>query len=499
MPISISRYVNITSAVAGQASVSRRDLIARLFTTNELIPTETVVEFTSLDDVGTRFPTTSEEYRRAAFYFGFISKNITRPRRISFARWANVDTAPQVFGSSHDNLAQLQTITGGQINISFGGVLLALTGIDFSGASSLADVATIMQTAVQTGTGTVFTAATVTYNATAGRFELEGGATGNSIVEITAGTTGDVAESLGWLSGAIVSNGVIAQSVTQVLSQTTELSNNFGSFRFINTLTDDQVVEAATWNEGQAPNVVFQFHHGTLPADAAALSAALNGIGGVGVTLLSADLDQYPEMLPMAILAATDYSLPGAAQNYMYQRDDRLTATVTTNADANLYDGLGINYYGNTQQAGQIISFYQRGFLFGSGNDIRDMGAYANEQWLKDSIGVDFLNLQLASSISANEEGRVSALGVIQETIDLALVNGSILAGGTLTNLQRASVSEISGDPLAFQQVETSGYWVTVRFQDRVVNGVTESVLVYTLIYNDDDVVRSIEGTHALI
>ena len=199
------------------------------------------------------------------------------------------------------------------------------------------------------------------------------GETASVEISVAAGAANDVAGPLGWLVGATVSAGLAAaQTVTEALTETTQITNNFGSFRFIPALTQAQVVEAATWNDAQ--NVLFQFHHGVLPADAAAISAAVLTIGGTGLTLLSPTAtNDYPEMIPMAALAATNYSRPNSTINYMFQQASNVAVTVNTTANANLYDGLRVNYYGNTQTAGQMISFYQRGLLMGIGTDPLDM------------------------------------------------------------------------------------------------------------------------------
>ena len=227
MPISFDRYVRITSGVGGGAAVRRRDLIARFFSTNELTPTSSVLEFRNADDVGAYYGTTSGEFLRSAFYFGFVSKTISRPNLISFGRWANADTAPQIFGTTPGTLAQLQLITAGTFTLNLGGTDLALTGLDFSGDSALADVASTLQTAIRTGTGAVFTSATVTYNAIGQRFELTGGETGAAVVTVTAGTTNDAAGALGWLGSAVLSNGVVAESITDTLRLSAEMTNNF--------------------------------------------------------------------------------------------------------------------------------------------------------------------------------------------------------------------------------------------------------------------------------
>lgn len=497
MPISFRRYVDITSGVGAGAAVAQRQLIARLFTTSVEVPTDTVMEFTDLADVATVFQTTSEEYRRAQFYFGFVSKNITRPKRIAFARWADTATPPTVLGTTHGTLAQLQAITAGAFNIQIGATLHAMTGINLSTATSLSDVAGLIQTAVRTGTGTVFTAATVTYNATRSRFEFVGGDTGDNTITVTAGASNDVAASLGWLAGASVSNGSDAQTVTDVLTVTTQTTNNFGSFAFIPALTQDQVVEAATWTDAQ--NVMFQFHHAVLPADSSAISTAVSSFGGTGLTLESPTAtNEYPEMLPMAALAAIDFSRPNSTINFMFQQASGLSVTVNTTADANLYDGQRVNYYGNTQTAGQMISFYQRGLLMGTDTDPLDMNTYANEQWLKDRAGQRLMELLLNVKVSANTEGRGQALSVIRPVIDEALLNGVISVGRTLTSVQQIFITEITNDPLAWQQVQTSGYWVDAVVQADPQN-VGQFIISYTLVYAKDDVVRRVDGSHVLI
>ena len=91
MPIPISNYVAITSGIGGGAVVGQRNLGALIITGNTLCPTGTILTFTSAAAVGTYFGTSSEEYKRAVFYFGWVSKSISSPTQISFWFW-NIDT-----------------------------------------------------------------------------------------------------------------------------------------------------------------------------------------------------------------------------------------------------------------------------------------------------------------------------------------------------------------------------------------------------------------------
>lgn len=499
MAISFSKYVNITSGVGGNSGVRRRDLIGRIFSDNPLIPTGSMIEFTSLDDVLAYFGSTSEEYKRAAFYFGWISKNITRAKKIAFARWVKVASAPRIYGVvKAQALASWTSITAGSFGLSLGGVANTISGLNFSAATSLADVASIIQTAIRAKTGVQWTSATVSYNATSGRFEFVGGSAVAAAVAVTAGAGGsDIAGQLGWLTGAIVSDGALAETVTDTISKSAQASDNFGSFLFIPALTLDQVTEAAVWNDAQ--NNKFMFCVPVAAADVTAYSSALMSYSGVAVTL-SGPSGEYHEMIPMIILAATDYYKRASVQNFMFQQFG-VTPTVVNTVEANAYDALRANYYGRTQTAGQFLDFYQRGVLMGLSTDAVDQNTYANEMWLKDAAGSQIMELLLSvSRVSANNTGKAQLQSILQSVIDAALHNGTISVGKALNQTQKLYIAEMTGDDLAWCQVESLGYWMGVTFETFVTtDGRTEYKAVYTLIYSKDDAIRMVDGKHVMI
>lgn len=502
MPINFNRYVNITSGVGAPTVVATRELIGRLFTTNELLPTETNIDFTTLEQVGDYFGTDSVEYLRAQFYFGFISKNITSADKISFARWADEDTAPQIFGAPiTTTLSQFQAISTGAFSMTLGTVTNVVSGINFSAASSLANVASIIQTAIRTKTGTQWTGATVVYNAVSGGFDFVGGDTSvAAIITVQAPGTGvDISNLIGWITGAIWSNGVQEESITDTLTNSAQSSNNFGSFLFMPTLTQDEIVETATWNDTQ--NVLYQYMVPVTLSTYAAISAAILGFGGCAMTLLNALAPaEYPEMLPMAVLAATDYDQPNSVVNYMYQIA-ALTPSVSDDATANLLDAARVNYYGVTQDAGQDVSFYQRGFLTGGLTDPLDMNTYANEQWLKDAIGASLMNLLLVlGKISANNQGRAQVISNITNNVQLAKTNGTISVDKPLTTNQILYITQITNDTRAWRSVQSDGSWLNVVIIPFTgPSNITEFKMSYVLVYSKNDVIRKIDGTDILI
>jgi hypothetical protein len=234
--------------------------------------------------------------------------------------------------------------------------------------------------------------------------------------------------------------------------------------------------------------------------DTAAYSADLAGVGGVALTLAPL-ASEYPEMVPGMIAAATNYNAPNSVQNYMYQQFN-LTASVADGTTAELLDGLGINYYGQTQSNGQRISFYQDGVLTGAevSTNITAMNVYVNEAWLKSAAEAALLQLLLTlPKISANNFGRGQILVILQSVINIGLSNGAISVGSILSAVQKMYITQIANDPNAWYQVQTNGYWVNVVIETYIESSITKYKAVYTLIYKKDDVVSKIEGSHILI
>lgn len=501
--IPFSKYVSITSGVGGASQVANRELIGRIFSESLLISADSVLEFNSADDVSSFFGASSDEAARAAFYFDYVSASISAPQKLSFSSFAPSGRAPRVYGGPlPSSLAQLQAVIAGTIKFNFGASTVTLTAIDFSTAVSLAQVATLLTAEFAADADPNVAATTVSYDATNNRFVIAGSLldlTSMSFDQIGAGVT-DVGAKMGLYTslGAINVTGVAAaQTPLEALQASINISNNFGSFVFSSELTISEHGDIAEYNSGL--NVLFQYMVPVALADYVSWSAALIGYAGTGLTL-SVTAGEFPEMVPMIQLAATDYLRRNATVNYMFKQF-ALTPSVTTEALSDALDAARVNYYGATQTAGQTLAFYQRGVLMGAATDPLDMNVYANEQWLKDSVGASLMSLLLGTGrVPANEEGRLQILSVVQDSIDLAIFNGTISIGKTLTTAQRLFVTQQTGDDLAWHQIQGLGYWVDAVIQSYVAeSGITEYKAVYSLLYSKDDAIRFVSGTHSLI
>ena len=160
-----------------------------------------------------------------------------------------------------------------------------------------------------------------------------------------------------------------------------------------------------------------------------------------------------------------------------------------------------VNCYGETASAGQKLAFFQRGYLQGGATAPLDMNVHANEQWFKAFLSSRLLSLQLSmGKIPANNDGRGMALGQVIEGVNLAKFNGTISVGKDLNVAQQIVITQLSGDPDAWRDVQVNGFWADVQIAERIgESGVTEYVAQYTVAYSKNDVMRKIEGSHNLI
>lgn len=505
--ISQSRYINIVSGVGAGAAVAQRQLIMRAITQNSVLPPGVVGQFGTATAVGAYFGTNSEEYKRALAYFSFISKSITSPQLISFARWVNAPIAPMIVGDTIAKvLASFVAITAGTLTLNDGATAVPVTGLNFSTATTLTQVATILQTALNALTDVQLKNSTVTFNTNTNQFVLTGSTTGSGTLSASAtGLNSDVSGLLGWTTGGtVLVAGQAADTAAVAVAKSAGISNNFGSFVFCTPATPLQntdIAAIAQWNDAQ--NNMYIYSVPTPLSNLATLYALVSGYSGCALNVLSTtQANDYIEQSPCEILAATNYNAVNAGQNYMFYQFANRNITVTDDNTANTVDASRGNYIGATQNAGQILAFYQRGVLCGGNTAAVDMNTYANEMWLKSAISSQLMSLFLnVPIVPASPIGQGQILAVIQSQVDQAKTNGVISPGKTLSTVQQLYITQVSGDPNAWRQVQNIGYWLNVTFSSYVNTNtqLTEWMANYTLIYSKEDAIRLVDGNDILI
>ena len=508
MTIPNSKYVAITSTTANTQSVSNKELIPRVFTTNPLFATNTVYEFTSSANVSSFAGALSAEAQFASEYFGWVSKRGNQAQKISFMRYSLEALAPYIYSTQAlTPIATLKEISDGSMNINMGGTSYTISNINFSSIASYSDVASALQTAIQanSGGGTLWTAATVEYQASNNSFILTGGETGaNEINYATTASSGtDISGLIGWsqATAPVLSNGIETQTITDVLNNSIQLSTNYLTYGFLNS-TDayNNLALIGAWNNEQNNEYRFCFDVGasnyqeaiTTCANYSGLTANYNinyGLSGIN-----------PAWIMTAILpATTNYNATNGVKNYMFQEFPQQAIAVGINDDGTLYqtlDNLCINYNGQTQKSGKTLAFYQDGF----NTDSTDSAIYDNEAWLKDSISTDILNQFIGTDfISADNDGIATISGILQSNCDKALNNHVFSKGKTISTTQQAYITQLTGDENAWLDIQNNGYKYTIEISTQTVGNKTIYTANYLLIYLKNDVIRKVIGSDILI
>ena len=119
MSIPMKKYVAITSAEANTNGAVRKELIARIFTTNPLFAANTVYEFTDSSDVADFAGTSSIEAKIASAYFSWISKTANQAKKISYMRYSTEPLAPFIYSTNKITpLATFKSITDGSMVVN---------------------------------------------------------------------------------------------------------------------------------------------------------------------------------------------------------------------------------------------------------------------------------------------------------------------------------------------------------------------------------------------
>nr|DAJ72145.1 MAG TPA: tail sheath protein [Caudoviricetes sp.] len=501
--ISQNKYVAITSGVGGQAAVSAREPILRLYTTNNLMPTGTVLEFQNAAGVGDYFGFNSREYAIAQRYFGFVSSQQQSPSKISFCADISNGKAPFVRASSAPALLSVfQSVKDGAFTLSMAGLTAEISGLDFSSAKSYADVAQAVQTKIRAAqtASTMWTGAVFAFDAEQGVFTLTGGeVAAGAIVALTAGTGGtDISPMLKMdqNSAPVVSQGVGATAYGQMLSESLSLSNNYGTFAFLNQPEKEAIVQIAQWTQAQnlAGGMYLQ---PVAKEDYQTVQKLVKDFSGTALIADAFTPYSLAWLVPACVAAATNFNRVNGTQNYMYKQLSGVESSVNTDSEFDALTAARVNFYGSTQQAGTQIAFFQPGSLQG---DVEDMGVFMNELWLKDAATVEFLNYQLAvSKWPANSSGKAIGDGLLQGVIERAKKNGTIAQGKALTSTQKAYITSLTGDEDAWLSVYSEGYYLYSQIVPVTTGVNTVYEYQYTLVYSKGDSVRKVTGTHTLI
>lgn len=497
MSIPITEIVNLTPRVLAGGS-SALPFNGLLLTTDPLLPVDTVKQFTNASEVATFFGYDSDAYKAALVYFNGYNNSLQKPSTLLFFRHMDQDAAAFVRGQPSEDegklLANLKSITNGEITVHLGPTAAELTGLSFSKCTSLSECAGVLQDALNTaGTKAQNTAqatAEVDYSSQTKAFTITSGQTGSTVaVDYAEGGLADVL-GLSEATSATLSYGGSARSYSETLDKAVALRGTFVSFSTVEEVTNAaDAQELAEWcnNKSTAGDqYLYAFFTtdvtltGANVAQASAVGTArvgearlVNAGGGAdilanfaaknyeGVVAVYGDV-RYAAFI-MGCAASIDWEQNNSTITLAFKRQNALEATVTDAQSARALEALKVNFVGDYASRNEQFIFFQHGVMFGSYSWI---DTYLNSIWLMSSLQSAVANgFASVGRVPYTAEGKTLIFAWCQGIIQKALKNGVIQSGITLSDTQKQALTSEAGKDIS-SDLESNGYYLLIGETD---------------------------------
>lgn len=428
-----------------------------LLSASPLIPSsQLVLPFPDPDSVGEYFGLESPEYRAAAVYFQGYNNSFTKPRAFYVARRNAADAPAFIRGGGFNalpsaTLAALKTITDGSLSLQLGTETISASGLNFSTAGSLSDIAQI----IQEGFGEA--GVTVAYSSLFDAFTLTSSQTGENAGAGYA--TGTAAAPLGLTqaAGAVLSPGLNAMTPAENMEAILELTENFVCFTTVDKPDEEDALAFAQWAGSQGVNYLYIYWDDDplllQPGSTATIAAALVQ-ANVGATCGVWDKLEYAALI-MGTAASIDFNRRNGTITFAFKAQDGVPANVTKGTDAVNLTAQGMNFMGDYATRNDQFIFLYPGQMFGSWKWI---DTYLNAVWLNNALQVACMNgFAQTPRVPYNQEGYTLIKSWCLDPINRALYAGVIDTGVALSESQKSQLVREAGRDIS-GELRNDGY-----------------------------------------
>lgn len=458
MAIPASQIVKINPRVI-QASGTDLVLNGMFLTTSGLIPAGSVMGFSTADDVGAFFGTASDEYSVSSVYFQGYKNSFKKPRQIFYGSRVNAAVGAWLRGAKFaGTVAQLQAVTAGTLDLKIDGTTIALTALDFSGATSLSGCATVLQTALASRLAST----TCSYSSQTGAFQINSPTTGEAST-ITYAEEGTLATLLGLTQakGATLSQGSDALDVADNMRSIRGATENWATFTYLYSATDDEILDLSAWASSQGVEylLVAWSTNSNLKNQVDTTSIAYQlGAANAGATTLVFGDAKYAAFI-MGEAASIDWDRVQGAINFAFKAQDGLAPTIDNATEATTLLQKKCNLYGTYATRNDEFVWLYDANMFGDYNFI---DPFVNAIWFNNALQVAIMNgLEMSPRVPYNEDGYTLIRSWCQDPINRAKKNGVIDPGVTLSEAQKSELIREAGMDIT-SNLQTDGYYLQV-------------------------------------
>lgn len=486
--IPASQLVNVLPGVLA-AGGNPLALGAIVLTADTSVPIGSVLEFPSAESVADYFGASSREAQMAAIYFAGFDTSTTKPFTLKFAQYNSGAVAAYLRSGSFEGvtLSQLQLISG-VLTITVDGDAFTTGTINFSGASSFSNAASLVEAAL-TAVGCY---ADVAYDSQLNAFVITSPTTGVAST-ITVGS-GSIATGLKvtTATGAVLSQGADAAVTATFMAAIVAATQNWATFLTVFEPNLAGKLAFAAWVNGTSDRYAYVAwdSDATVPAGDAPAAfgpqvAALEYDGIIPIYDTTGDIAAFVA----GAVASIDFEQTQGRITLAFKGQAGLAPNVTSavayaNVLANSY-----NCYARFATANDNFTNFQPGSMPGQW---KWADSYINQIWLNNALQLAFMSLlSQVNSIPYNQQGYNQLRAAALDPITAGLNNGVIQPGVTLSNSQRSQIDTAVGGP-ASAVVQTQGWFLDIKDASPTQRAARASPPM-TLYYTDGGSVQAIE------
>lgn len=429
MSLSVNGIVNIQLLVSPAAPTARGFGTALLLGTNSLPLNQRIILATQLSDVSAAgFATNSQEYLAATAYFSQspAPSSLLIGNRFTSAQAGTLLGSPAVSGV----FSTYTGITNGGFDITVNATLIQVTGLNLSGAASMAAIAALIQTKLAAGLAST----TCTWNGTA--FVITSPTTGvTSLVSFAVAPTGggsptDASTQLGFTvaSGAQSVAGIASETMAASWAASAIFNPTWYGMLLTSAASTQDIKDSAAYAEANV-NVFFY----TTPDPNAPLSSASTDLGSFMQNLgYNRTAGQFSSQGPYAAASmmgrifTVDYTQPNATITLMFKQEPGIPIENLNPTQAAALTAKNLNYYVSRGGFAEI-----------------EHGVVANGRHIDEVIGLDWLQATAQNNIFTAMATNVSKIpqtdagaAVLVQALNNALAAGTfngLLAPGVWT------------------------------------------------------------------
>lgn len=413
--------------------------------------------YSDAEGVAADWPGSSEVVKLANSYFS------QQPKPTSFVVSVRADSAVAAElrgGSVADttvNLSSFTAISDGSFTISIDGASQDITGLDFSSDTTMDEVATTIETALQAIASGGYTAATCTHDGN--RFFINSGTTGASstisfltAVSPAAGT--DISSLLQMRQGeATKADGLDPETITESLNAIEAANDNWYGLIFTKEIRDganingeDAVEAAAAWIQARV-KVFFNTTNDLDVLDSVTttdIASVLNaGTFTRTMTTFSSSADQYPSASVAGRAFTVDFSQPDSTLTLKFKQLPGITVEdLSTNQKA-ILDSKRANAFFLVGDGGIFAESYMAGDFF--------FDEIHGVDWLTDAVQTEVYGYLLSrtTKVPYTDKGVAALQQQVTKVLDTAVLNGLVASGETIDGRFLGTGYEVSTVPVA--------------------------------------------------